>query len=186
MSYAAEAGAAIPGIDDDEEALLDDVELKDRLPTGSKITPLIASAGGVAGIILVVYAIWGRILRRRHLQRVAENDFDEGVIVFASGDVVFRFQSLLPSASDLLCCRRGRCCGPSDDPAITIENTYLSRADVEPDCTGRPLLRVYFLDVSAQQRVLTLAASLLAEPCHQVAGYINDSRDRSVLDAMQA
>ena len=37
MSYAAEAGAAIPGIDDDEEALLDDVELKDRLPTGSKV-----------------------------------------------------------------------------------------------------------------------------------------------------
>ena len=125
-------------------------------------------------------------MRKAHQQRVAENDFNEGVIVFASGDVVFRFQSLLPTIEDLLCCCRGPCCGPPEDPAITIENSYLSRADVEPDCIGRPLLRVYFLDVSAQQRILTLAGSLLAEPCHQVAGYINDSRDRSVLDAMRA
>lgn len=49
MSYAAEAGAAIPGIDDDEEALLDEVELKDRLPTGSKVGQACSGSGRCSG-----------------------------------------------------------------------------------------------------------------------------------------
>lgn len=102
--------------------------------------------------------------------------------MFESGDVVVRLESLVPTLHELLrCCR----CQGQEDAAITIEHTYLSRADVELDCMGRAQLAVFFMDVSAKQRKLTVPGNLLREPVDDVAGYINDTRDRSVLDSMR-
>jgi hypothetical protein len=115
---------------------------------------------------------------------VAADEFDQGVLVFESGDVVVRYEGLVPRLAELAACFGCRCCSQGDG-AITIEHTYLSRADVELDLLGRAQLVIFFMDVTAKQRKLTVPGGLLVEAVDDVAGYINDTRDRSVLDTMR-
>lgn len=121
----------------------------------------------------VMLVILGGRARKEHARRLTSNEWNEGVLVFESGDVVVRFR---------------RMCGGVDR---TIEHVYLSRADVEPGpfsplrCRREAQLRIYYMEIAARQRVITVSESELQDKVEAVAAHLNEAKDRSLLAAMK-
>jgi len=118
-------------------------------------------------VIAVACLYWlARRATSAHAKQLASGEWHEGVIVFASGDVVLRFMNLTGNVD------------------TTIETRYLSRADVKQQfsvwrCSSRRHLQVYYLGMDTRPKVASISQDDLTDDVGTIAGYINDTKAKN-------
>jgi hypothetical protein len=108
-----------------------------------------------------------RKMKEAYRQKVAMSEWQEGVIVFPSGDVVVRLEGLF---------------GKID---TTIESVYLTKAEVTTACAFTRLRRLKFLTIhyislDAKPTVIAVAEADLRESPATIAAYINDLKAKAL------
>lgn len=130
---------------------------------------MVCAAVSVAVLLSGVQYFWRRQARAAYELSLARGEWQEGVIVFPSGDVVVRFQHLFSTVDR------------------TIEAAYLSRAEVERrfslrrPCGGAIYLNIYYLGIDAKPQVLSIRGDDLKDDCPTVADNINDAKARAAV-----
>ena len=106
-------------------------------------------------------------MKERYRHKVAMSEWQEGVIVFPSGDLVVRLEGLFHSVD------------------TTIESVYLTRADVVSGfactrCRPRRHLLIHYIGLDAKPAVIRVCEADLRESGITIASYINDLKSKSL------
>jgi len=130
-------------------------------------TGLLASAFGTFAVAAGLLLLWARRLHAAYVHARAAGAWHQGVIVFASGDIVVRFARPLRNLDR------------------TIESAFVSRAEVERGCAPhacgvRDFLRLHFVAVDGRQCSLSLCQTELVDPVRAVADYIGEVKARGL------
>ncbi|MDR3741834.1 MAG: hypothetical protein P4L40_22670 [Terracidiphilus sp.] len=113
----------------------------------------------------IIFALVVRHLNITYRHKVAMSEWQDGVIVFPSGDVVVRLPGLRPVDT-------------------TIEAVCLTYAVVKPGCSiarCRPqsMLQIHFKGLDAAESVVSVCQADLRESALTIAAYINDVKSKS-------
>ena len=127
---------------------------------------LVGAAVGLFASAALGLLWWRRQLEAAYLLARSGGSWHQGVIVFASGDVVVRF---------------ARAWGNVDR---TIESAFVSRAEVERGCAPhacgvRDFLRLHYVAVDGRAGALSVCQTELVDPVAHVAAYITETKAKS-------
>ncbi len=128
---------------------------------------LVGTALGLFAAAAIGLLWWRRRLEAAYLLARSGGSWHQGVIVFASGDVVVRFS---------------RAWGNLDR---TIESAFVSRAEVERGCAphacgARDFLRLHFVAVDGRPTALSICQTELVDPVAHVVDFISEVKAKAV------